>query len=135
MRPHLCQWCNSQVTPRETPSGTRKYPKYCSPECKRMAMRKRSFELVAARAAARGLTIEAYKRRSKRDLPIKGAFRMRHPKTYAEIKRANRARKVESGWRGQACIGGGSALHNDAWLKPSEYVRPRDLRDHKGLKG
>lgn len=42
------------------------------------------------------------------------------PKTYAEIARENRARKVVSGWRGAPVMGGGSVRYNDGDLKQSE---------------
>ena len=74
-----------------------------------------------ALASAAGMGVKEYRKlygmaRKRRDPN-------RRPKTYAEIKRENRARKVASGWRGAPVMGGGSIHHNDPYLMPSEYVR------------
>ena len=74
-----------------------------------------------ALAAAFGISVKEYikcfgKARKQRDLK-------RRPKTYAEIKAANRRRPLVSGWRGTPVMGGGAIHHNDPYLKPSEYVR------------
>lgn len=71
-----------------------------------------------ALASAAGMSIKAYIKsfgmaRKRRDPK-------RRPKTYAEIQRENRARKVVAGWRGSPVMGGGSVRYNDGDLKQSE---------------
>lgn len=42
------------------------------------------------------------------------------PKTYAEIRAANRKHPIAAGWRGSPVMGGGSVRYNDGDLKQSE---------------
>lgn len=44
----------------------------------------------------------------------------RRPKTYAEIRAANRKHPIAAGWRGSPVMGGGSVRYNDGDLKQSE---------------
>ena len=87
-----------------------------------MAQRKSNYEKAAAKAAMYGLSVEEYRRKSRagRLAAQQNKWFRRHPKTYAEIKRENRARRIKDGWRGQPVLGGGPARHNDAYLAVHE---------------
>ena len=71
-----------------------------------------------ALAAAAGMGIKEYIKifgsASKRRYP------KRRPKTYAEIRAANRKHPIAAGWRGSPVMGGGSVRYNDGDLKQSE---------------
>ena len=101
------------VTIEEVESLTRRGLIKYALEAKRLgipieeARRRKSAERYAKTkelAAAAGMGIKEYIKRfgmarKRRDLK-------RRPKTYAEIKRENRARKIVAGWRGQIVMGG-----------------------------
>ena len=73
---------------------------------------------IKALAAAAGMSIKKYIKsfgtaRKRRDPN-------RRPKTYAEIRAANRKHPIAAGWRGSPVMGGGSVRYNDGDLKQSE---------------
>ena len=88
-----------------------------------------------AEAAKLGLSVREYRRlfgtsyrKAKKSKPA-NMPKVRQPKTYAEIRAANRRRRIEAGWRGQVVMGGGGdgARHNDTRLSIHELPRMRDL--------
>lgn len=92
-----CQWCKTEFN--DGHSNRR----YCSRDCARMARRAETFHKNEAEAKALGMSLEeyaAYRRRLYKESP------RRKSKSYAQIKRANRARRVKAGWRGQVVLGG-----------------------------
>lgn len=99
----LCEYCKCEFKARHSKS------RYCSPECASMAFRKRTFEKHEAEAARLGITIDELKKRIRRGrqaILMAKKPKPKKPKTYAEIKRDNRARKIAVGWRGQLVAGG-----------------------------
>jgi hypothetical protein len=108
-------------------SGT-EATKYCSRECLRKAMKKRYREQYwqGKRSADGRKAVEAvcfycgktfrksetsprrFCTRECNELHQSGIPFRPPPKSYAEIKAANRAAKVESGWRGRKVSGGGA---------------------------
>ena len=121
----ICQYCKTEF---ETSKNAQRY---CSPECRRMSLRRARFRYEEKLAARLGVTLEdlhrmrrARKRKpakKKKDAPL--VMWLKRPKTYAQIKAANRKRRLESGWRGQPVIGGGPVLHNDPQLTVREIER------------
>ena len=118
----ICEYCKCVF------DTTRRDARYCSIQCSGMALRKRNFLKREARARELGITVEELIRRIKRgrvglrdSMPKR--YKIKRPKSYAEIRAANRRHPIAAGWRGAPVMGGGVARHNDPWLKPSEYVR------------
>lgn len=92
-----CEWCKTEF------SSGQANRRYCSRDCARMARRAETFHKREAEAKELGMSLEeyaAYRRRLYNEAP------RRKSKSYAQIKRANRARRVEAGWRGQVVLGG-----------------------------
>ena len=102
-----CKWCKCDFEP------THGLQRFCSPECRRMARRKRDFERsVRLTTERRELGLSCAEQRARRACGAMGTSRPtkweRKPraKTYAEIKAHNRANPIAAGWRGQAVTGG-----------------------------
>lgn len=102
-----CEYCTCAFETYRTSA------RYCSKECAGMAQRKAAFERHEAWLDA---VANADPRHHHR-------IWIRRPKSYAEIRRANRKRKVQDGWRGRPVLGGGKIHRNDAWLEPCEIER------------
>ena len=82
--------------------------RYCSRECAGMARRR-------PKPLPRKATLDMIENVN----PVRTLW-INAPKSYAEIRRENRQRKVKTGWRGQPVPGGGSIRRHDPWLVPSE---------------
>ena len=115
----ICEWCKCEF------NAKRAAARFCSRKCDGMARRKATFEHREAKAKALGITVEELARMARRQKRgIHWKRDMKRPKTYREIRAANRKHPIVAGWRGQPVMGGGAGVrHNDPWLKPSEYAR------------
>lgn len=125
-----CQYCKTEFV------TAHKEQRFCSRECQRMYKRRLLFERDEQLAARMGITLEelrrmrksgAFSKNKQKDNPF--AKWLKRPRTYAEIRAANRRRQIEAGWRGQVVMGGGGdgARHNDTRLSIHELPRMRDL--------
>ena len=113
----ICEWCKCEFTARPR-------QKFCSRRCTDMAQRKRNHERREARAKALGITVEELVNLSYRNKVRINPCRTRSgPKSYREIKAANRRHPIAAGWRGTPVIGGGCVHRHDPYLRPSEYPR------------
>ena len=88
----------------------RRDKEYCSMACKQRAYNGRKNESYAKKTGRVPARVGM------------GGYKV-IPKTYAEIKRENRRRGAEAGWRGQPVIGGGPAQKVAAPLLKSELPR------------
>ena len=96
-----CEWCKCEFTPRHS-HGARM--KFCSRECAGMAKRKLNQEKREARAKELGITVDELIRRSKRGrVGLRDSqpkrYKLKRPKTYAEIRAYNAAHPLKLGWR------------------------------------
>jgi len=97
----ICEWCKCEFTPRHS-HGARM--KFCSHECACMAKRKLNQEKREARAKELGITVDELIRRSKRGrVGLRDSqpnhYKLKRPKTYAEIRAYNAAHPLKLGWR------------------------------------
>lgn len=98
----ICQYCKCEYE-----AGYSRQ-KYCSHECNGMALRKATFERHAALAEELGIPYEELVR-TRRKLGLALANRRnggKHPKSYVQIRAANRRAPLVAGWRGAPVMGG-----------------------------
>ena len=92
----ICEWCKCEF---QTLHGNR--AKYCSMACSGMARRKLNFLRREAKAKELGITVDELKRRIKRGYEARSrygngriVYGLKRPKTYKEIRAANRRRQI-----------------------------------------
>ena len=97
----ICEWheCRREF---ETTHG--KKVRFCSKACAGAALRKLNQEKREARARELGITVEELIRRSKRGrVGLRDSqpnhYKLKRPKTYAEIRAYNAAHPLKLGWR------------------------------------
>ena len=96
-----------------------------------MYRKKRTIKRNEAMAAKLGITVEELRLKVMRDKYARVANERKKPiekapKSYAEIKAANRKNPIVDGWRGSPVLGCGKANRNGSSLRISELPRIGD---------